>query len=135
MTRHKDGVCKFAVVIRLSCICVVNHELCASLLKEELQELDSVAAQAVFVQLHNFLYHSAQDAFQKGKNTKVLAEICDVVQSLPVGTITDATYDAMISPTPKRGGLRNVVALLNDTGRQILYTLTTLLLLLHVCGS
>ena len=134
MTRHKDGVCKFAGVIRLSCICAVNHELCASLLKEELQELDSVAAQAVFVQLHNFLDHSAQDAFQKGKNTKVLAEICDVVQSLPVGTITDATYDAMISPTPKRG-LRNEVALLNDTGRPIVYTLTTLLLLLHVCGS
>ena len=91
-------------------------------------------AQAVFVQLHNFLDHSAQDAFQKGKNTKVLTEICDVVQSLPVGTITDATYDAMISPTPKRG-LRNEVALLNDTGRPIVYTLTTLLLLLHVCGS
>ena len=66
---------------------------------------------------------------------KVLAEICDVVQSLPVATKPDATYDAMISPTPKRGGLRNVVALLNDTGRQILYTMITLLRLLHVCGS
>ena len=69
MTRHRYGVCKFAGVIRLSCICVVNHELSASLLKEELQEFDSVAAQAVLVHAHNSLDHSAQDAFQKGKKT------------------------------------------------------------------
>ena len=35
--------------------------------KEELQELDSVAAQAIFVHDHNLLDHAAQDAFQKGR--------------------------------------------------------------------
>ena len=170
MTRHKDGVCKFAGVIRLSCICAVNHELCASLLKEELQELDSVAAQAIFVHDHNLLDHSAQDAFQKGKKTFAFEveatadvgedavvrigslEVCDLalqilflvgatdasvdelfrfvqgcIVDLDTEMLADAAKDAMVRPTPKRG-LRDSVVLLNDAGRQILYTLTTLLL-------
>ena len=91
----------------------MNHELCASLLKEELQELDSVAAQAVFVHDHNLLDHAAQDAFQEGKKTFAFEveatadvgedavvgigslEVCDLaLQILFLVGATDASVDA-----------------------------------------
>ena len=69
-------------------------------------------AQAVFVQLHNFLDHSAQDAFQKGKKTFAFEveatadvgedtvvgvgslEVCDLaLQILFLVGATDATID------------------------------------------
>ena len=55
------------------------------------------------------------------------------IVDLDTEMLADAAKDAMVRPTPKRG-LRDSVVLLNDAGRQILFTLTTLLLDLHVCG-
>ena len=49
------------------------------------------------------------------------------IVDLDTEMLADAAKDAMVRPTPKRG-LRDSVVLLNDAGRQILYTLTTLLL-------
>ena len=91
----------------------VNHELSASLLKEELQELDSVVAQAIFVHDHNLLDHAAQDAFQKGKKRFAFEveatadvgedavvgigslEVCDLaLQILFLVGATDASVDA-----------------------------------------
>ena len=40
--------------------------VCLCILKEELQQLESTAAHAVFVQDHNLPDHSWLDAFQKG---------------------------------------------------------------------
>ena len=71
MARHKDGcdgeqvVCEFASIIAV-CFATVNHECCANLFKDELQQLNSVSAQAVFVHNHNLLDHAAEHAFQKG---------------------------------------------------------------------
>ena len=43
----------------------LNHEPSARFLEEELQELEAVATQSVFVPNHNFCDHSAVDSFQK----------------------------------------------------------------------
>jgi hypothetical protein len=72
MTRHKDGrdgeqvIGEFSGVVWL-CILTVNHELCASLFEDELHEFRPVSTQSVFVHNHNFLDHSTEYSFQKGK--------------------------------------------------------------------
>jgi hypothetical protein len=75
MSRHKDGgdseevISEFTGVFSSSVWRTVNHELCARLLKDELQELGSEATEPVFVHDHNLFDQAGEDAFQNGCKT------------------------------------------------------------------
>jgi hypothetical protein len=72
MSRHKDSgdgeevICEFTGVFSSSVWRTVNHEFCARLLKDELQELGSEATEPVLVHDHNLFDQAREDAFQKG---------------------------------------------------------------------
>jgi len=65
-------VCKFGSFVPFVCICLartVNHELCASLLEDPLDQLRSVAAEAVLVANDNCVDRSFVYASQKGRKS------------------------------------------------------------------
>lgn len=60
----------------------VNHEFCASLCKDEFQEVPAEATQSVFVHDHNLFDHSLEDLVQKGLQTfafevESAGDVCD----------------------------------------------------------
>jgi hypothetical protein len=49
-----------------------NHELAASLLKEELEEVEGNSTQSVAMEDHNFADTAGEDSFQKGEQAFAL---------------------------------------------------------------
>lgn len=74
MSCHKDCGDGEEVIGKLSFVlfsfdtvrCTVNHEFCASLLKDEVQQVASEATEPVLVQHHNLFDQTVDDAFQNG---------------------------------------------------------------------